>query len=225
MTLSHIRNRNRVGYRYLFVTILLSSAITLSLSLITPSVAQAECDGTGRVANGGTKWYYPGLGGPPVSGYGQFHMKECKNGQPAKGRLFNVTTEIGGEAVDEWDLVSLSVEGGAMKIVNSADFELTEDDGWWTVDVDGNRVDIHGDVAWVLGQIIDSSDELRIGKWLLGAALDGGTPGKNGDVLFIWPIQYDTIDEVIDLYELVISTGSQPFPFWAPLVKGNVQIN
>ena len=215
MTLLRIMSRKRVGCRHFSVTILLSIAVSLSLGLITPAIAQDECQDTGRVANGGAEWYFPGYGetAASFSGRSQFHIKECKGNQPVKGWVYNNNTDS-----DEWILVSIAVEGGATKVVYGR---------WWTLAVDGTVAFIDGDAAWVLGQIIDSNNQSLVGSWAYGAALDGGTPGRNGDVLFL--VTKSQIPELENYLfaSILYNQGilqNQILPFWAPLVKGNIQI-
>jgi len=121
MALLNFRDRNRLGRKHLVIILLLSFGLALSISFIatTPGAAQDECTDTGRVANGGLDWYFPGyplVDGTflsPMSGQSRFHIQECHHNQLAKGWGY-ISTETDGS----WLLFSLSVEGGAMKVVH-----------------------------------------------------------------------------------------------------------
>ena len=211
MKRSNVRSRKRIACKHLVPMLLLSFLLTLSFALITASigVAQDECMDTGRVANGGTEWYFPGFDTfPAVSGRSEFHMQECHHDQLAKGWVYVLTSDSG-----DWFVVSTSVEGGAVKIVYS--------DSWWALDEYGNNVQVAGEAAWGVGQIIDASDSSIVGMWGVLAAFDGGTPGRNGDILFqITPLPQPVAQS---FYDMGIN-GIQVYPFWALVVKGNVVV-
>lgn len=205
------RNIQTMG-KQLVAMLFVPFVLTLSLTLITSSlaVAQDECMDAGRVANGGTKWYFPGYENiPGTSGLSVFHMKECKHNQSAKGWVFVLNSDDG-----SWFVVSTSVEGGAVKIIHS--------DSWWSIDEDGNSIWVAGEAAWAVGQITHASDSSIVGMWGVLAAFDGGTPGRNGDILFqITPLPLPVAQY---LYSMGVN-GIQEFPFWALVVRGNVVIN
>lgn len=211
MTLRNDKNGDRIDCKHLAVMLLLSFGLVLSFSLITaaPGLAQDGC--TGGVANGAGEWYFPGsFGLPAFYGRAVFHLKECYHNQPAKGWLYN-SYESG-----LWTLYSVS----AVKIVF---------DTWDVFMMDGSVEEVEGKAAWVLCQVVATNDPIfEVGMWAYGAALDAGTPGRNGDMLFVLTEEEYWVDQLGPdfasyYYDLGIG-GFQLFPFWAIVVRGNVRV-
>jgi len=93
--------------------------------------------------------------------------------------------------------------------------------GWRVLDESGVEYNAEGEAAWMKAEIIDASDPAIVGQWVAGAVFDGGTPGKNGDLVF----QVSPVDSgIADLFYDYGIMGIQLYPFWAPVVKGNLVV-
>jgi hypothetical protein len=216
MTRRNDRHGERIDCKHLALMLLLSLGLALSFSLITAtaSLACGECT-CGRVFGAG-EWYSPGWVGedpwppivlPPDSGRTLFYFKEDCHNRPPRGWLYSNS-----EAFDYWALYSASVEDGAVQIVSGI---------WSVLRTDESVEQVEGDVAWLLVQIVKSSDDATVGMWAVAAAYDGGRPGSNGDVLFLtFPTSKE---EAEGIYRLGVG-GIQITPLLATMVSGGCVI-
>lgn len=183
------------------IRIVLALVLVLSICFATAVPATADDDNDGRVAsfaNGAGECTYEGTGNPDDfpwnldwHGSFRFHVQEAHHGQPAKGWCYSV-----------W----------------------IQDDLPYSMWILERLVDVsivRGNETWMMYEIVASSEPSYVGTIRIAGALDGGTPGQNGDMIFSALYPYDffpgmTAEEV---YQLGIDGY---LPWLAQVTKGNI---
>jgi hypothetical protein len=86
---------------------------------------------------------------------------------------------------------------------------------WYEVMVECAVVDSENGMAWFSGPVIDGN--VGQGKWLFAKALDGGTPGRNGDQ--VWGNLYNV--DPCPWVAAMADPADGPFD----IVEGNLQVH
>lgn len=71
--------------------------------------------------------------------------------------------------------------------------------------VEITHVNVVGDMAYFAGEVVEASNPTWVGNWISFAVLDGGTPGRNGDI--VWGIFTDQATAISNV-ENEVTPGS-----------------